>query len=208
MARFVATLFAAAVVANAARADIPPPPPPMGKKYVSVSNEVVLGKDVTGYVFVVKSSFGPGRPITTQHKLELTPGKAVEIHADGKYGSALYAIPEAVAKEFKTDQELYGALELGKVPGVHSIGFGGTTTVSRLVMGKSVKWTTTITGIDANGIKTKVEGKGAEPPNKPEKDSPTAVQTPHGVPCVGSIAAFAALMLGGFWLVGRSRRKV
>jgi hypothetical protein len=206
MTRFVAVLFAVAGLASAARADIPPPPPPMGKKYVSVSNEVVLGKDVTGYVFVVQSSFGPGRPIITHCKLELPVGKAVEIYVGGKHGSALYAIPEAVAKEFKTDQELYGALELGKVPGVHSIGFSGTTTVSRSVLGKSVKWTTTITGIDANGIKTKVEGKGAEPPNKPGKDSPTAVQTPHGVPCVGSIAAFAALTLGGFWLAGRTRR--
>ena len=52
MVRFVTTLLAVAAVTNAVRADIPPPPPPMGKKYVSVNHEVVLGKDVTGYVFV------------------------------------------------------------------------------------------------------------------------------------------------------------
>jgi hypothetical protein len=205
MIRLAATLFAAAVVASGAKADIPPPSPPMGKKYVSVFNEVILGKDVTGYVFVVQSSFGPGRPITTHYKLELPVGKAVEIHVDGKHGSSLYAIPEAVAKEFKTDQELYDALERGKVPGVHSIGFGGTTTVSRLVMKNAVKWTTTITGIDANGIKTKVEGEGVEPSESPGKNDKLHAR---GWPCATFGAVSLAMLFGGLWRVSRTRRKV
>jgi hypothetical protein len=204
MIRFVAPLVAVAVLADAVIADVPPPPPPAGKKYVSVSNEVVLGKDVTGYVFVMQSSFGPGRPIITHHKFELPAGKAVAIYVGGKHGTVLYAVPEAVAKEFKTDQELYDALEKGKVPGTQSIGFGGTATVSRLVIGNSVKWTTTITRIDANGIKTKVEGEGYEPPMPERNDKPRT----RGMPCATIGAATLAVMFGGLWLVRRTRRKV
>jgi hypothetical protein len=205
MNRFVVVLFALAVLASAVKADIPPPAPPIGKKYVSVDHEVVLSKEVPGYVFVVQSNFGPGRPIITHHKLELPVGKAVAIDVGGKHGSSLYAIPEATAREFKTDQELFDALKKGTVPGVQRIGFGATATVSRRVLGNSVKWTHTITSIDANGIHTKVEGKGYEPPESPEKNDKLHAR---GWPCATFGALSLAMLFGGLWRVSRNRRAV
>ena len=75
MRRLLALLVVGAI-AGAAVADVPPPPPPKGKKYVSVSSEVVLAKDVTGYVFVQQVGVGFGAPKYTYEKLELTADKA------------------------------------------------------------------------------------------------------------------------------------
>ena len=156
MNRFLAAVVVAALAASAAVADIPPPPPPKGKKYVTVNNEVVLGKDVTGYVFVQQSVTGPGRPVVTFSKLDLTPGKAKALPAGGRRNYVtLFAVPADAAKEFKTDADLFDALKANKVKGVHNIGFGGTATVSDAVKGDSVKWTTTITAVGEKGITKK-----------------------------------------------------
>jgi hypothetical protein len=225
MKRFLA-LLTVVVVAGAAVADVPPPPPPKGKKYVSVSAEVVLGKDVTGYVFVQQVGTGLGRPMFTHEKLELTEGKAKAMAAGGRrtYVS-LFAVPQDTAKEFKTDAELFEALGANKVKSAHRIGFPGTATVSDTIKGDSVKWTYTITAIDTKtGIKTKVEGEGYEAPKdgtkkdapktgekkdspEDEEDAPTTT-APRGGMWIAGLAAFAALTLGGLWIAGRGRRKV
>jgi len=195
MTRFVAALLAVTLAASAAKADLPPP---MGEKYVSVNTEVILSKDVTGYVFVLEENHGLG---STCSKLELPAGKAVAIPG-GKLGTTLFAVPEAAAKEFKTDKELCDALEKGTVRGVQNIWFAGRTTVSRLAIRNSVKRTTTITGIDATGIKMKVEGEGYEPPAPEKNDKPRA----RGVPCAAVGAMALAVMFGGLWLVRRARK--
>ncbi|QJW96838.1 hypothetical protein [Frigoriglobus tundricola] len=197
------TLLTVGAIAGSAVADVPPPPPPKGKKYVSVSNEVVLGKDVTGYVFVQRVSTGPGAPRFTYEKLELTTEKAVAMAVGGRRTFVtLIAVPQDAAKEFKTDAELFAALGAKKVKGDRSLEFAGTATVPDTVKAESVKWTYTITAIDPkDGIKTKVEGEGAEKPGKKEKPP-----TPGVSWMAGGAAALAAL-LGGFWLAGRARRK-
>lgn len=225
MNRLLALLTVGAL-ALPALADIPPPPPPKGKKYVSVSAEVVLAKGVTGYTFVQQVGTGPGRPMFTHEKLELTAGKAKAMPAGGRrtYVS-LYAVPQDVAKEFKTDAELFEALGANKAKGAFRLGFPGTATVSDTIKGDSVKWTYTITAIDAKtGIKTKVEGEGYEEPkggakkdgakkdspedeSEDEEDAPTAT-APRGGTWIAGLAAFAALTLGGLWIAGRGRRKV
>lgn len=224
MVRLVAALFVVALAASAVVADIPPPPPPKGKKYINVNNEVLLGKDVSGYVFVKQvTQFLPGRQKPTYSKVELKTDKATAIPEPARRTSvSLFAVPQDAAKEFKTDDELFEALGAKKVKGAVSISFGSTATVSDTVKGDSVKWTTTITAIDDKGITKKVEGDGYEPPaKKPAKDAPEdspeaddadapvgSVQAPRGGTWIAGIAAFAALMLGGFWLAGRTRRKV
>ncbi len=194
------------LIAGTAVADLAPPPPPKGKKYVSVDNEVVLGKDVTGYVFVQQVSTGPGRPKFTHEKLELTAGKAKAMPAGGRRTYiTLFAVPQDVAKEFKTDAELFEALGANKVKSALRLGLPGTATVSDTVKGESVKWTHTLTAIDKDGIKAKVEGEGYEPPaEKPgKKEKPPA----YTGTWVAGLAAFAGLTLGGLWLAGRGRRR-
>jgi hypothetical protein len=191
MNRLLAALTVGLLTTSAALADIPPPPPPKGKKYVSVNNEVVLGKDVSGFVFVQQVGTGPGRPKFAYEKLELTPGKATAMPAGGRYTYvSLIAVPEDAAKGFKTDAELFEAL--------------GANTVPDSVKGNSVKWTHTITAIGKGGVKTKVEGEGYVPTDKPGKKG-----RPSGLAgaWVAGVAAFAAFLLGGMWLAGRGRRK-
>jgi hypothetical protein len=206
MSRLLLAILAVGLVAEVAVADVPPPPPPKGKKYVSVTSEVVLGKEVTGYVFVQQVGTGFGRPMYTYSKVELSAEKALALPAGGRRTFvSLVAVPQDAAKEFKTDAELFDAVGANKVKGAHRVGFSSTATVSETVKGDSVKWKYTITGIDDKGVKTKVEGDGYEPPaDKPKKDKAPA---PTGT-VVAGIAAFAALLLGGFWLAGRARRKV
>jgi hypothetical protein len=199
-------LLTVGLIAGVAVADGLPPPPPKGKKYVSVNNEVVLGKDVTGYVFVQETGRVPAGG-TTYTKLELTADKAMAIAAGGRrtYAS-LVAVPQDAAKEFKTDAELFDALKAKKVTGAVRLAFTGTATVSDTVKGDSVKWTHTITAIDAKGIKEKVEGEGAEQSaEKPKRgERPLA----HVETWVAGAALALGLMLGGLWLAGRARRKV
>jgi hypothetical protein len=219
--RRVLSVLVLAAFAGVAVADVPPPPPPKGKKYVSVNNEVLLGKDVSGYVFVKQVTSFPGMPKPSYEKLELNATKPTAIPEGGRRTYVtLYAVPQDAAKEFKSTEELGKALSAKKVKGAFSVGFTSTATVSDKIKGDSVKWTTTIAAIDDKGIKKKVEGDGFEEPKpkapKNPKDGPddeddapaTTAQTPRGGVWVAGLAAFAALTLGGFWLVGRTRRKV
>lgn len=224
MRRLLSVLMLAAF-AGAAVADVPPPPPPKGKKYVNVSNEVLLGKDVSGYVFVKQVNTFPGGGKPASSKLELSTTKPTAIPEPARRTFVnLFAVPQDAAKEFKSDDDLFDALRTKKVKGAVSIGFYNTATVSDTVKGDTVKWTTTITAIDEKGIKTKVEGEGYEEPKKGKgpntKDGPDdeeeaaggaptpTAQAPRGGVWVAGLAAFAALTLGGFWLAGRTRRKV
>ena len=206
MKKFFPALLAGLLLASAATADIAPPPPPKGKKYAAVNNEVVLDKGVSGYVFVQQTSTGPGRPQFTFEKIELAPGKAKALPAGGRRSSvSLYAVPEKVAKEYKTDDKLFDALKANKVKGAHRLGFTSTATVPDKIKGDSVRWTTTVTEIDArSGFKTKVEGEGYEPKASPKRERPGA---PPGTLAAG-IAATLGVLLGGFWLAGRARRKL
>ncbi|MDY3556918.1 hypothetical protein R5W24_006092 [Gemmata sp. JC717] len=207
MKKLIPALVAALLLANAAAADVPPPPPPKGKKYVSVTNEVVLGKDVTGYVFVQQVSSGFGAPQFAHEKLELTAGQAKAVDAGGRRSFvSLFAVPQDVAKGFKTDAELFEALKANKVKGAHRLNFASTATVSNQVKGKSVKWTHTVAAIDAKtGVKVKVEGEGYEEPKTNPKKEGSAVPF-KGV--AAGLAVTAGVLLGGFWLAGRARRKV
>lgn len=199
-------LLTVGLIAGVAVADIPPPPPPKGMKYVSVSNEVVLAKDVTGHVFVKAVNMVPPRAKPTYTKLELSTEKSTAIPEPARrVFVTLYAVPQDSAKEFKTDDELFEALGANKVKGAQRLFFNSTTTVSDTVKGDSVKWKYTITGVDDKGIKTKVEGEGYMPP--PDTPKKGKGPSPTGT-VVAGIAAFMALMLGGMWLAGRARRKV
>ncbi len=204
MNKFLLALAAGLLLANITTADVPPPPPPKGKKYIPVTSEVVLGKDVTGYVFVTQVSTFPARG-ATHAKVELAAGKAVAMPASGRRTFVeLIAVPQDAAKEFKTDAELFAALGANKVKGAQRLGFSGTATVADTIKGDSVKWTHTINAIDAKGIKTKVEGEGYEVPVPKKGKEPVA---PFGSLMVGGSVALA-VVLGGLWLVGRTRRKV
>lgn len=189
--------------AGIALADIPPPPPPKGFKYISVENELVVAKEVSGYVFVQQvQSFPPRDGGTTFTKLTVSTTKAIPIAASGRRTFVqLIAVPADAAKGYAKDEELFDALEKKKVKGAHALGFTGTATVPDSIKGEKVKWTTTVTAIGETGIEKKVEGEGYG--QEPKAKRP---QAQAGSVVAGVLAALA-LALGGAWFVGRTRRK-
>lgn len=188
--------------AGVALADIPPPPPPKGYKYIAVENELVVAKDVSGYVFVQQVTNYRPRAENTFTKIEVKDGKALAVPPGGRRVYVqLFAVPADVAKGYAKDEELFEALEKKRAKGAHSFGFTGTATVPDSIKGEKVKWTTTITAIGEKGIEKKVEGEGYG--MEPKGKRPQA----QAGPVVAGVLAALALALGGAWLVGRTRRK-
>lgn len=188
--------------AGVALADVAPPPPPKGYKYISVTNELIVAKDVTGYVFVQQVTNYRPAPQNSYSKIEPKDGKPVAVAAGGRRVYVqLIAVPADAANAFEKDADLFDALEKKKVKGVHSFGFTGTATVPDTIKGESVKWTTTVTAIGAKGIEKKVAGDGYG--MEPKGTRPQA----QGGPLVAGVLAALALALGGAWFVGRTRRK-
>jgi len=205
MTRFLTAAILAALAVSTASADIAPPPPPKGKKYVSVTHEVKLGKDVKGYVFVAQTTTGPGRPMVSTSKLELGE-KAATLTSGGRRNSAtLYAVPEAAAKEYKTDKELFDAVTGKKVKGVQTLTVYGSATVNDTVKGDTVTWTYTITGIDDKGMKTDVSGDGYEEPKKKEEKEEKKLTFAEPGYLIGGLAVALCLAFGGLWLVRRKK---
>lgn len=206
MRQFVA-LAVVTVVAGFASADglIPPP---KGKKFVSVSYDVSVSKDVKGYVFVIATISGSGRPgsqTTTYGKVELDEKKAAVMPAPtGRFGhTALMAVPEDAAKEYKTEKELFDALKEKKVKGVQTLNLSSQGTVDEKVKENKVTWTYTVTGVDDKGMKTTVSGDGYEEPKKPGEKKPLAFAEPGYL--IGGVALALSVTLGGLWLVRRKR---
>lgn len=203
--RLFGTLAVVMVFTGVAVADIPIPPLAKDEKEIPVTSQVLLGKDVTGYIFVQQIGVGPGDPRYSYKKVELDQKKPMTMPREGQYlYVSLFAIPEAAAKEYKTDADLYAALEAGKVKGAHHAGVGssGTWRVKKdEVKGDSITRTYTITAIDPkDGVKTTKE---SDEPKKDEPKKPLAFAEPGTL--VGGIAAAVAVTLGGLWLVRRKR---
>src|SRR4051812_45601489 len=121
--RLMASVLVLAAVAGVASAD-GLVPPPKGMKHVTVTCEVRLGKEVKvkvkGYVFVQRATNGyPGTVEHTFGKVTLDEKKAWAAPAPtGKNGHVtLLAVPEDAANGFKTEKDLFEALEKEKVKG-------------------------------------------------------------------------------------------
>ena len=183
--------------------------------YISVTNQVLLAKDVSGFVFVEEvTQFLPGRQAPTYKKLDLNADKPVTPTASARRTSVeLVAIAKDAAGEFKTDADLFDAIKAKKVKVAGRTYFTGTATVSDTIKGDTVKWTVTVTGVDAKGIQTKISGEGYEEkkPKSGTKDGDEDEDANEPAVAgrsywVAGLAATLALMFGGMWLVGRSRR--
>jgi hypothetical protein len=196
MVRSALALGLLALAADPVAADISVPPP-KGKKFVQVEHAVVLGKGATGYVFVRTTADLASKPESA--RLELKEGTAVPVQASSDLVVHLYAVPENVAKEYKTDEELFAAVRKGTVKGTHYHQLPPRDVVPVSVKAATVKWTTTITAIDPKrGFVTKVIVENAPKEKRPQASAG---------PVAAGVLAALALALGGAWFVGRARRK-
>ena len=199
MSRFVFAVAAVAVAATAAVADLGPPP---GSKYVPVATTVKLEKSFPDHTFYVVG-FGPGSaPIT---KVELDPMKATKVDAKSRYGGSLYAVPNAVVKEYKTEKELGDALRKEKPPaGVSSLLIGNRTTLKVGDKRDAIDRVLVISaGDEKAGLKIAEEKPEAKDPEKKDPEEPTATAPTGGRLLIVGLASALALVAGGLWAVRR-----
>jgi hypothetical protein len=207
MKRGLLAFSVALLVAGVAIADIPPP---KGQKRVTVDHKITTDKDIADYAFFTVI----GRDQVTAVKFDAkTP---IVIKGAGRGGVArlglLVAIPKDAAKKYATEAELHKAIAEGKVEGLvrASNSFDSFTVVKDTDARDVIVREYTFDKIDAKaGIVLKaVAAPKSSPKDSPEdSDSPPAY-TPRGGVWIAAVACFASLMFGGFWLAGRSRRKV
>jgi hypothetical protein len=204
--RSLGIFWGVAMVIGSAFGDAAPDPPPKGTKVVEVTSQLTLDKGVSGYVFVKEVGQYAGSGIDSEFgKVDLGEEKTVEIAKGGhhKMFAIIYAVPEATAKQYESDQSLFDALKERKVKGVLEVNLARRAEVSNKVKEKAVTWKYLISGIDAkDGIKMEVRGEGYEKPAD-KKDKPLALSEPGAL--IGGLAAAVSITLGGLWLVRRKR---
>ena len=199
MTKFALAVAGAVVAVGLARADLGPPP---GSKYVPVVTTVKLEKSFPDHSFYVVG-FGPGAtPLT---KVELDPAKATKVDAKSRYGGNLYAVPNAVVKEYKTEKELAEAIRKEKPPvGVSSLSIGNRTTLKVSDKRDAIERVLLISAGDEKvGLKIAEEKPDAKDPEKKDPEGPTATAPPGGRLLVVGLAAALALVAGGLWAVRR-----
>lgn len=197
MSRFVLPLVAVAAVSSIALADLGPPP---GQKYVPVTTTVKMEKSFPDHTFYVMG-VGPGAaPLT---KLDLHPTQATKVDAKSRYGGNLYAVPNSVVKEYKTEKELAEALSKQKLPaGVSSISISNRTTLKTSDKRESIDRVLMISEGDAKGLK--IDEALAEKKD-PEEPEPTAEAPTGGRMIIVGLSAALALAACGVWLTTRRK---
>ncbi len=195
MKRLLLGLLAVLASVSSVRADVPVPPP-KGKKFVPVKHLIRLDKDISGYVFFTRSL---GLRNGNFEKIELSADKAAPLTVAGKFGQQLLAVPDAVVKKYPTEKDLLAALS-GKLDGAASSTYSRTALLPEKDERKELTVEHVITGFDARkGIQMKDNPDTSEAPKEEE-----SVYGPRGIrPVISSLAAAAALALGGLWLVRR-----
>ena len=196
MKRMAIGLLAVLTSVALVRADIPVPPP-KGKKFVAVKHSIKLDKDISGYLFFT-------RPLGLRNgnfeKIELYTEKAVTLSGGGKFGLQLLAVPAAMAKKYATDKDLLAALT-DKLEGVASARFDRTALIPEKDERKELTVEHIITGFDAKkGIQMKDDRDATKVPDKEEESASalTGIRV-----AISGLAAAAAFVMGGLWLVRR-----
>ena len=196
MKRLAIGLQAALASVSLARADLALPPP-KGKKFVAVRHSIKLHKDVSGYLFFTRALGGPRNG--DFEKIELYADKAVALSGGGKGGLQLLAVSAEVAKKYATDNELLAALT-DKLEGVASARFERSALIPEKDERKELTVEHIITGFDAKkGIQMKDDRDATKDQDKEESaPAPTGVRV-----AISGVAAAAAFVMGGLWLVRR-----
>jgi hypothetical protein len=213
MNRFFAAAAVAALAAGLVVADVPPP---AGFKRVQVDHKITTDKDLPDYEFF--TLIGKDRVSA----VKLDSKTSVEILAKDRggrfFGCTFVAVPKESGKNYASEKEYFAAIAASKVEGLVK---AKQTFGTQMQVKDSDPRDKTVTEykldkVDKDGIVLVVK---KDEPNKdaPKKDggkdapddgdAPVAT-VPHGGTLVAGLAACAAVLLGGFWVVGRIRHKV
>jgi hypothetical protein len=204
-------LFTVGLVAGVAVADVPPP---KGFKRVQVTHKITTEKDYPDLLFFTVA----GNDQVTAAKLSEKEPLEIAKDRGGRFRACvLVAVPKNAGKKYTTEKEFYAAIRAGKVEGLvkSKLNFFLSSEVKDTDKRDVIVLEYKLDKIDAKeGIVLTVK-KSADNKDAPEDDSdtpgdvPTATaRAPRGGVWVAGLGAALALMLGGFWLAGRARRRV
>ena len=205
MNRGLLALIAALLVAGVATANAPPPP----VRSIPTDHKITTETEYPDHDFylvgekVVAVTLDPKKPI----ELSAKPGDSYEY--------TFVAIPKGAGKKFESEKEFHAALRKGDR-------IKGQVEANTVLRASAVLLTTDrrdrlvqehkVEKIEARAVV--LTTKTIEPTKDGEKKpAPGKAPNPPGVAPLASgwiagLAAFAALTLGGLWVVGRGRRKV
>lgn len=191
------------------RADVPTPPLPAGQRYVPVVNQVRLGQEIEGYVFVVAHGVGPGPPRYSYKKVALSTKSLTTMPGGGRYEYiSLLAVPTDAADKVLAEGPGTLPPNLAEIKGIYRMAFAYTQVVDRKFPGSSVTHTYTITGLDPNGgIKTTVERDPPDVKDEPKSNSRSDVGAGRSSTAVAGVALALSFAVGGIWLVRNRRTK-
>jgi|GEM_PF-1788106 len=216
-------LFAASI----AIADIGPP---KGVKRVVLDHKITTDKEITDYTFYTVLSAGKGAPKVTQVKFGPKTPIVIPGAPRGIFGwqGWVVAVPKDAAKSYASNKEFLKAIQDSKVEGLaktlnlDSFAVVKDTDKRNTIVrehafdkidGKMILLTTK--NDDAipekkSGAAPEKKGDGKDSPDDEEDPAPTpgvTAYTPRGGVWIAGVAAALAVMLGGFWLVGRGKRR-
>jgi hypothetical protein len=216
--RFVALLVLFAFAAPLA-ADVGPPP---GKKRVPVTTIVEVTEELPDFVFFtvsISTYYGapPGPPgkddksdkrdkggwqtDTSVSLVTIAPGRPAKDTGAHRSGSSLYAVPKAVADKNGDYAKLAQEIRANKVPGAAYIGFGTTQELP-------VSDSRTAITVRYRAERTPSGGITFTPlddsPGGTTESPPARTVRPPSHWWIAGLAASAAAVLTGLWLLARA----
>jgi|SRR5579883_455155 len=200
------------LVASVAVADVPPP---KGFKRVTVDYKITTEKDYPEYAFFTVIGRNRVTPVKLDSK---TPLDILAKDRGGRFlACTLVAVPKDASKNYATEKEFHAAVAAGKVEGEVKAkeGFFTQMEVKDTEKRNAIVKEYTLDKIDAKeGIvlvakdsPKKDNGKDSGDDDSDTPNTPSLASAPRGGLWIAGVAAALAMMFGGLWLVGRSKRK-
>lgn len=219
MRRLLASIVLLAL-AGTASADLLPPTP-KGFKRVPASHQIATEKDFPEYsLFVVKVAYSaPGQKTertAAPAKLDPKNPLTLKTSAGASFTTSyeLVAVAKDAAKEFASEKDFLQAIADGKVKGQLTaktkISGGSTTLIPEKDARKEAVTKHNLEKIDKDGLvlTTEKSKDPVPPPGCDDSEDADAVTTaPKHAAIAAGLGFTGALLLTGFWLVGRSRRR-
>jgi hypothetical protein len=196
--------------------------PPRGQKIVTLDNKITAEKEYPDYLFFTcTGGKGPRAKLTA---VKFDPKTPVELKGAGRTGigrsGALIAVPKDAEKNYDTEEKFHLAIKNRTVEGMiqtkrnldSQIAIKDTDARTVVVYEFAVEKIDPKDGIVLNWKKDaeqKKDGEKKDPLDEDQEEAPGGtVSAPRGGMWVAGVAVTLAVMFGGFWLVGRTRRKV
>lgn len=205
--------------------------PPKGVKRVTLDHKITTDVEITDYTFYTVLSAGKGAPKVTQVKFGPKSPIVIPGGPRGIFGFQgwVVAVPKDAAKTYASNKDFLKAIQDGKVEGsAKTLNLDSFAVVKDTDKRNKIVREHTFDKVDGkmlllttknddaipekkSGAAPEKKDGGKDSPDEEEDEAPVpgvTAYTPRGGVWIASAAGALAVMLGGFWLVSRGKRKV